>query len=367
MPFTPPTTLPDKLSLIPSGFDRAGDTTYGPLGIGTATNFDASILESGYGINIATLFQDVGTFFEELPDSPTWERAEQSTITHRYACDYDTAIMVLTTYGRGKVLQDSENNLTRILSCRMDFQRGNFCIITVTAEGLNFDNPPDEFSIEINELGPAMDRHPRYNMLSYKERHAIRSNNNAGGSVEFQQQYQQVIGTIKDPTHLSASLELSNKLWKGEETFYLPGFRVQWTQYYWGSPTLNPGGYIENPIINGGLPAFFYADSTAADYDPVNPENGHTIFDNLSNFNPNIFVPSLYQPNNVGSLIKGENVSWLRLADTVAYQRTWFRLVKTWLGAPIGHWDAQIYSAPGYTPMAYDVDQNSGGLPAQLF
>jgi len=76
-----------------------------------------------------------------------------------------------------------------------------------------------------------------------------------------------------------------------------------------------------------GLPDYF--GSTNGDYG-----TGGTIFDNLAFYNPQSYY------DNTGKL----NISWLRQADKQDYQRTWFKVTRTWIGSPIGHWDAQIYA-----------------------
>jgi hypothetical protein len=74
---------------------------------------------------------------------------------------------------------------------------------------------------------------------------------------------------------IAAAQELISKIWRGETTPYLTGYRISWSQYYFVPVLLNPGGYIENPV--GVVPDYFMSPSqTGRD----------TIFDALPFVNP---------------------------------------------------------------------------------
>ena len=118
--------------------------------------------------------------------------------------------------------------------------------------------------------------------------------------------------------------ELAFKLHKAEDSFYLPGFRIQFSQYFSIPIHLNPGGYIEDPIGSGQLPYYFYNTDMPQ---TANPNNN--IFSDMATINPAIYGGGIY---------------WLRLCDTIQYQRTWFRVTSTWQGAPLGHWDNELYN-----------------------
>ena len=88
---------------------------------------------------------------------------------------------------------------------------------------------------------------------------------------------------------------LWDKLIRGTENFYLAGFRYSWTRAYWSiAGTINLGGYIESP--GGPLTGMFPA-----------------------------------------------GISWLRQADDVKFTGQHFRYTVSWLGAPDGHWDTDLY------------------------
>ena len=91
---------------------------------------------------------------------------------------------------------------------------------------------------------------------------------------------------------------------------------------------------MENPIFdlsagNPGLPDYF--GSPAFDY------SINTIFDNIGSYNPQCYS---------GTGVPGGpvNISWLRKADVWDYQRTWFKITRTWIGAASAHWDVDLYT-----------------------
>jgi hypothetical protein len=326
-----PTIL--QSNLVPNGLDWADGLSGRP---GSPTSSKALIIQqSGTAIP--------GVVIEEAPDSPEIERGEQATIRHRFRMDFLTASIYLAGLGRGVLLQDSFGNISKIQTTTLRRMTGNMAELVVVAEGVSFDNPPDEFRLEVIELNPALEKHPRYAFLPADARDLVNRNANSA----------QILGQ-KDALVLIASLaswnpnklpqgvtwtwaiaqiaanELLLKRRVGEDTFYLPGFRVSWSQYYWYSPPINPGGYIEDPILNGGLPAYFWNPNW-----PLDPaDTNDNIFKYCAKVNPQLYSD-------------GTNftfISWLRQCDNVEYARTWFRITRTWIGAPYAHWDADIYT-----------------------
>lgn len=329
----------------PSGFDRASGLDGFP---GTPT--PDSVIQVSVGdktFDINTTLDGTNTFFEEYPDSPEIERAEQATITHRYCCDYNTAIELATSISRGQLLMDSGGNITRVLSCKLNFKKGGFADFTVVSEGVSFDVPPDEFSVETTELNPALDKHPRYDILSYGDRKLIKSYINTD-NLDLQNSALNAISASITGSHRNPALELLLKSNKNIDSFYLPGFKIQWSQYYWAPTELNPGGYIEDPIEQGALPYFFWDTDTTPEHIP--DPNAASIFVDLASINPNIY-------NN--------GISWLRQADTLTLQRTWFRLTRTWIGGPLGKWDPELYTVTDQETGADDNGNPPYSLPYQ--
>lgn len=323
------------IAFPPSGIDRADGTFSDPFGtpIGTKTPPGAVMTRSSLAV-AGTQFT-----FEEAPDSPVIERGEQGTITHKFRVDGATGITLLQGLGRGRYLTDSYGNTTRILTSRLTWGKANQCTLELTCESISFDSPPDEFNLEVIENNPALEVHPRYAFLPADIRNQIRSVVDAAQQVSQQQALKLVrsyfqfdnASLFPDPPpppngalnwtvvqHAVDELLLKRRI--GEDTFYLPGFRVIWSQFFFIPPKLNPGGYIGDPIVEG-LPYFFW--STTGDPD------GPSIFSYMASINKQFY---------------DQGISWLRLCDTLVYQRTWFKLTRSWIGAPYHHWDSQVYS-----------------------
>lgn len=326
----------DNAKYPPSTFDRADGIDGRP---GTPTPASAVMATSQ-------------TFFEEDSDSPQIERAEQGTIVHKFKCDQNTAYALIASIGRGYTLEDSFGNTSRVVNSRLTFQKGIVCGIEITAESLNWDWPVDEFSLEVSELNPAIEKHPRYNALTYQDRINVHGSVQAEG-IEFQAMYDGVLDTIKNQVPDNNNLlrwqqakELAFKLHKAEDSFYLPGFRIQYSQYFSIPVALNPGGYIEDPITSGELPYYFWNTE-----EPQTQDQNNNIFTLMSNYNPAIYAGA-----------NGDGIDWLRLCDTIQYQRTWFRLTKSWQGGPLGHWDQQLYTVLQEAPyqLPYQTEETQG-------
>src|ERR1035437_1219960 len=296
-------------------------------------------------------------FFQETSDSPTIESGEQSTIVHKFNCDYGTAQFYMLINPRGTYSTDQNSNISRVLSTQITpvprtGMRG--VILTVTSEGQEplFPNPPDEFDIETVELNPDIDKHPRYNDLTYRMRWNVK-NANIADNPEYAQVYKDVVNTIT--SSLSGSVleqkeaqELMFKKHKGIDSFYLAGYKVNWSQYFWYPQILNPGGYIEDPVENGSLPAYFWSDNGTV--------TGKNIFSETQTHNQNMYPLTAGAPP-LGA--KPYGLSWLRQADTIHLNRTWWRLTRSWLGGPVGHWDKQLYTA---IPQDYQTSEDSGSI-----
>lgn len=318
--------------------------TYPNVGIDRADGLDGRLgSATPSGLVIVRNFDVDGMFFEEFPDSPQIERAEQGTWRHRFRCDHVTGMALLGTWGRGAYVVDSAGNLFRVLNVNLDRQPGDFWVFSMTTESLSFDTPPDEFEMDIVEINPSIEKHPRYAFLSRAQRRIVNSSFNAttyDDQTQFDTFIKQQVAepaqkllSISDNDVQTAMKELCQKKALGEETFYLPGFRVTWSRYYWKPQYLSPGGYIEDPITQGGLPYFFWSPKE----DPANTVN--TIFSWMGELNPQLYL------DGNGNLA----ISWLRMADSVHFQRTWHRITSQWIGAPYAHWDGQIYTQ-GFSP-----------------
>jgi hypothetical protein len=324
-----PTVLGNQFAYFPpNGLDRADGLENRPGTPSTTNDFKVNTSLNG----------TYGSFLEEEADSPEIERAEQGTIVHKFRCDPETAKVLIATIGRGYTFQDSNGYTSRCVNSRLVYNKGLVCGIQITCESLNWDNPPDEFSLDIVELNPALPKHPRYNALDYGDRYKV-NNSIRAESMEYQGMFQNIVNLFTDPTKKEQAKELAFKLHKGEDSFYLPGFRITYSKYFYAPVPLNPGGYIEDPILSGVLPYYFWNTSI-----PQEPDTTNTIFSYLETVNPVIY---------------GNGISWLRLCDTIQYQRTWFKVTATWQGGPLGQWDKELYTIPS---QPYQTEETEGNI-----
>lgn len=323
-------------SFEPNGYDRA--TGQGSLP-GTPTPIGVILTKNGTG----------AFFFEELPDSPTIERGEQTTIVHTVACDPTTGQIVIEGTQRGQILIDSQGNWSKILSATFQYQKGDHCIVSITCEGFGgvsfgggvsaFDVPPDEFGVETLEFNPSIYRHPRYDdVLNYNDTTMtppvtgqriiqwIQSAVNAP-NISGQTDNATLLNStnITDSGVLALALELLGKVRQGEETFYLAGFKVTYSAFFFLPVALNPGGYIEDPVASGALPYYFWS----LDGSSSNSDSNNCFLAVAEQV-----APQFYQ----------DGISWLRQSDSIVYQRTFFKRTSIWIGGPAGNWDAEIYS-----------------------
>lgn len=319
---------------LPSGFDRAtgginGGTPEIPGSIGLNYAGGNTVGPAGYV-----------PIFEEYSDSPEVEIGEQATVVHKFHCDYYTGQLIINTYNRGVIQTDSAGNVTRVLSTKLTpipKTGTRECNVTVTSEGLSFGNPPDEFNVQSVDLNPAVEKHPRYSALTYGERLIVGQAETVGNGPNYAQQWKNLIMNFSSSidqaqNNQGQALELLYKKQRGEDSFYFSGYKIVWSQYFWLPPTLNPGCYIEDPVSEGGLPAAFWSTDGTGNLQT-------SIFAQTEAYNQNMF------PTNLVTNQFPFGLSWLRQADTIDLQRTWYKITRSWIGANLGQWDAQFYSS----------------------
>ena len=86
-------------------------------------------------------------------------------------------------------------------------------------------------------------------------------------------------------------------------------------------------------------------------WSPADPPDSTTIFDNLSEYNPQCYSSTGV---NGGPVV----LSWLRKSDRQVYERTWFKITRHWIGSPVGFWDSDLYTSgnrPDGVSVLYDV------------
>ena len=136
---------------------------------------------------------------------------------------------------------------------------------------------------------------------------------------------------------LAAAQEIIGKIWRQQDTPYIVGFKVVWNSYYFKQQPLNPGGIIENPMTeaNPALPDYLWS------VDDPPTATSKSIFDWIAIYNPQCYSTDGTIPTAAGS---NYTISWLRQSDERDYQRTWFKHSRTWIGAPYGYWDPEMYT-----------------------
>ncbi len=320
-----PSTDVDYDPYPPCGFDRADGLDGRP---GTATPNGVLQTRTASGLP--------DSYLEELPDSPTIERGEQNTCVHTYRCDPVTAQSIVEFTSRGDLQGDSSGNVWKVLGVRMSLSKGNSASVTITSECvLGLDTPPDEFTIDVIEFNPALQKHPRYSPITLKNKYLIQRLQNKGDILALSD-----FSNIIDSAATSGTVEglamgeLIAKLRKGIDSFYLAGFRINYSVYSNFPQLLNPGGYVEDPVESAIIPYYFTSD----DQTPA----GQSIFDFGDDY----------------LMLYANGLAYLRLCDSQTYQRTWFKKTMSWIAAPGGGtqdiggesfdwlsiWDADIYS-----------------------
>jgi hypothetical protein len=287
--------MPDIIS-VPCGLDRAD----GQGGRPGTPSLDSQIIVSKGGVDVS--IDEIG--IEELPDSPIIERAEQATITHRFRVSWNNGVTLLAVLPRGLIRIDSYGNYYKLLSSEIKPEKAGYGILTTVEEGASFDSPPDEFECVPVELGLSIIKHPRYfyaflgdgvgstteqqNQMvillvqnffenpNYAFRNAIikllsasiGSGTGSGSqppplSAKSDGTYKYPDGALISGTDLAkrAAMEIIQKYWRGEETPYVVGFQIRWSQYFFYNDFINAGGYIESPITDAvpQLPVDFWS------------------------------------------------------------------------------------------------------------
>ena len=169
--------------------------------------------------------------------------------------------------------------------------------------------PCDDFRMERLELYPRVERHEYFNQtttgtgpmedidietvsLVYS---AVHGSSKEARAAAYQQLESDAL--VNDQGKLG--LELVDMLRRGEETFYLVGQKFTWSFFSYVLPATSKGAIIQAPFGPGSVPS------------ALDPE-----------------------------------LNWLRLADElepVGVNGSMYKLTRTWLGGPQGHWDKILY------------------------
>lgn len=191
--------------------------------------------------------------------------------------------------------------------CTMETMRGGIGRLTYEWEAGGTSAiplPSGSFSLKPQELYPKIERASCFNGITAATvnvvYNALQGVVDAAGNAHGGEAL--IYDNVTDPTQLTLALNLLAKLVKGEESFYLAGWRYVYEVFSYTVPTLSKGGTPGTP--------------------------GGPLSENL---------PS--------------NVAWLRLADDLdpaGVNGSLYRLTVSWLGGPIwggvGYWDSDVYS-----------------------
>lgn len=310
---------------------------------------------------------------EELPDSPTIERAENTTVSRKFRGPYGGLQDYLSTLYRGAYRSDTGDPpmLSRVLSAKLAHAEGDMGDLELVEE-LQLDVPYDTLDITPVELGVNILKHPRYfNALQGVNELGVYvpEDNTRNQSVIRQlQNYfdnpspplrnaipKNIMDSIGDAAgtgsgHIPgtdmakrAALEIISKFWRGEETPYIVGVQLTWTSYYFRPQPVNLGGYTFANVIGSEPvnPAFNDFQQIPTEFVHLVDDEGHpttdTIFDWIANWNPQSF-------STTGETDGDVSISWLRKADHPVFDRLLWRWERVWIGAPVGHWDEELYS-----------------------
>lgn len=366
---------------IPTGFQRADgvDVIYGT----------GNKPESLAKIKSASVSGESTIALEETPDSPVLERAEQMTATHKYTMSWSAAVTALARLHRGQLYRAAatavedpftsgvdETSIFKVLSAKITHGAGNVGTLEITSEALNVDVPPDQFNISTIELGVNILKHPRYYyalsamdratgvinvgdnainqqvirlLQQYFDNPNLNARNSWGemlaSSIDHPGTYNSGTGIVTPATSGNttfltgtnfakyAAMEIIQKYWLGIETPYVVGWQIVYSTYYWKPPTLNPGGIIQEPyqLVDE---QFLWRDIMTTPIGSVDD----TIFWGMASANPTCYSSD-------GTSDGQTRISWLRKADTMTFERTFYRVDSTWIGSPIGHWDYQLFGS----------------------
>jgi hypothetical protein len=246
----------------------------------------------------------------ETPDSGNLVLGERTMLKRVFEGTYVNclnSVIARGTFGTGTMLG------WVVTSCEVASFRGARGRLTVSWEpGGAFATMPlpcPDFSLESIELYPRTERHWLFNQTStgvsdladitiemvslvYAAVH--------GATKEARAAARAQVYAYPDSDQSDLGVVLLDKLRKGEETYYLAGQKYSWWYFSYTPPPLSLGGIIMPPDGPGALPT--------------------------------ALPPGL---------------SWLRLADSMApvgVNGSQFKVTKTFMGGPAGHWDSDLYS-----------------------
>jgi hypothetical protein len=231
------------------------------------------------------------------PDSNGLKFAERISYTERLAGRFNDAFLYARSHYRGSVwtLQVGTGFAAKVgyfsvEDSSVETEKGGKGVVTVNYQSLDV-MPPEEFALTPFEIQPPILKNVYFASLTEADRKKARAAFNAATAAGNTSITAAIEGTVnKDLTKA-----LVNKWLKGEENFYLAGLKFQHTLFSFMAPAASPGGFIQFP------------------------------FGTFSGY------------------VSAAGMSWLRQSDEVIWNNGLWKLTRTWMGAPSGQWDTDLY------------------------
>jgi hypothetical protein len=228
----------------------------------------------------------------EQPNSPQLEFGDRVILRRTYRGKYAVCIAAMAPKGS---MGGGANTGYFMEGCTVEKERGGIGVLREVWAAGGIDSPgsqlpPDEFACIPVELNPRIETNWRFDGVTAAE---VETCMNAVRGATYIERDKEA--ALIASTGSQQAKDLLEAMQGGAETYYLAGYKYAWVFYAFDAPFLIQGGYIETP---GG------------------PLQG-------------------YLPN---------TMDWLRLGDAVTYLNGMYRCERSWLGAPIGHWNPKLYA-----------------------
>lgn len=183
-----------------------------------------------------------------------------------------------------------------VVRCTVEKQKGERGRLTIEWRSAAVVLPPDEVAVAPGNASPRIELHNFFAPLknntieisgeSHRE-FAVARNAAAASTPDERKKWFNPLSNL--------GRLLVDKMERGNETFYLATLRYSWATHSFFAPLITRGGFIEDP--SGPLKGYFVSD-----------------------------------------------LQWLREGDDLQFSNGIWRRTSSWLGAPAGHWDEDLYA-----------------------
>lgn len=230
----------------------------------------------------------------ELAGSGQLKLAERITFMQKFGGRYLDCLTFANSHPRGSTWYISLGgvpNLFQTEDATCEHEKGGKGTATINYVYLG-SVPPEEFALTPFEINPKIEKHKYFKTLTDADRKTAKQAFNAASAAA----QATLDAAVSAKLNSALMTSLINKWLKGEENYYLAGFKFQHTLYFTTSPSTDPGGYIQDP------------------------------FGSFSGY------------------VSGAGLSWLRQADEVCWNNGLWKVTRTWIGGPAGNWDTDLYA-----------------------